>query len=98
MQIICTTLHTDNHASTSSLIFTCRMLFLTPNQQRQSTEGRETEKLFAKYRVCEKRLTPIVLATLAGDPLSTPICPLDSAHWTPPIVSHVAPPRLFSEL
>jgi len=41
MQIICTTLQTDNHASTQSLnFFTGRMLFLTPNQQCQSTEGR----------------------------------------------------------
>jgi len=31
MQIICTSLQTDNHASTS---------LLPPNQQRQSTEGK----------------------------------------------------------
>jgi len=35
MQIICTLLLTDNHASTSSLSF----YSLPPNQQRQSTEG-----------------------------------------------------------
>jgi len=41
MQIICTSLHTDNHASNSSLnFFTGRMLFLTPNQQCQSTESK----------------------------------------------------------
>jgi len=40
MQIICTSLRTDNHASTSSLnFFTGWMLVLTPNQQCQSTEG-----------------------------------------------------------
>ena len=40
MQIICTSLQTDNHASTSSLsFFTGRMLFLTPNQQRQGIQG-----------------------------------------------------------
>jgi len=39
MQIICTSLQTDNHTNTSSLIFRGRMLFLTPNQQCQSTEG-----------------------------------------------------------
>ena len=38
MQIICTSLQTDNHTSTSSLNITGRMFFLTPNQQRQSTE------------------------------------------------------------
>jgi len=37
---VCTSLQTDNHASTSPLsFFTGRMLFLPPNQQRQSTEG-----------------------------------------------------------
>ena len=37
---VCTSLQTDNHASTPLLsFFTGRMLFLPPNQQRQSTEG-----------------------------------------------------------
>jgi len=40
MQIICTSLQTDNHANTSSLIFTGRMIFLTLNQQCQITEGK----------------------------------------------------------
>jgi len=40
---VCTSLQTDNHASTSSLsFFTGRMPFLPPNQQRQSTEGSST--------------------------------------------------------
>jgi len=35
---VCTSLRTDNHASTSLLkFFTGRMPFLPPNQQRQST-------------------------------------------------------------
>jgi len=34
MQSICPSLQTDNHINTSSLSFTDRMLFLTPNQQR----------------------------------------------------------------
>jgi len=39
---ICTSLQTDNHASTLPLsFFTGRMPFLPPNQQRQSTEGKE---------------------------------------------------------
>ena len=33
MQIICTSLQTDNHVNTSSLFFTVQMLFLMPNQQ-----------------------------------------------------------------
>jgi len=40
----CTSLQTDNHASTPPLkFFAGRMLFLTPNQQRQSTEGMSSE-------------------------------------------------------
>ena len=39
-QTICTSLQTDNHTNTSSLnFFTGQMLFLTANQQCQSTEG-----------------------------------------------------------
>jgi len=45
MQTICTLLQTDNHASTSSLdFFAGQMLFLTPNEQCQSSEG--------KYMAC----------------------------------------------
>jgi len=37
---VCTSLQTDNHASTPLLsFFTGRMPFLPPNQQHQSTEG-----------------------------------------------------------
>jgi len=37
---VCTSLQIDNHASTPPLSFTGRMPFLQPNQQRQSTEGK----------------------------------------------------------
>ena len=38
---VCTSLQTDNHASTPPLrFFTGRMPFLSPNQQCQSTEGK----------------------------------------------------------
>jgi len=38
MQVICTSLETDNHANTSPLSsFIVRMPFLLPNQQHQST-------------------------------------------------------------
>jgi len=40
MQIICTSLQTDNHANISPFNFRGRMPFLPPNQQRQSTESR----------------------------------------------------------
>jgi len=40
MQIICTSLQTDKHASTTPLeFFTGRMLFMMPIQQCQGTEG-----------------------------------------------------------
>jgi len=39
---VCTSLQRDNHASTPPLkFFTGRILFLPPNQQRQSTEGKK---------------------------------------------------------
>jgi len=41
MQIICMSLQTGNHSSTSPLSFTGQMIFLLPNQQRQSTEGED---------------------------------------------------------
>jgi len=34
---VCTSIQTDNHASTHCSVFTGRMPFLPPNQQRQST-------------------------------------------------------------
>ena len=47
---VCTSLQTDNHASTSPLsFFTGRMPFLPPNQQRQSTEGMSAFALNADY-------------------------------------------------
>jgi len=42
---VCTSLQTDNHASTPLLFFTGRMPFLPPNQQHQSTEGTEDTHL-----------------------------------------------------
>ena len=45
MQVICTSLHTDNHASTPPLsLFTGWMPFLPPNQQRQSIESKTIQK------------------------------------------------------
>jgi len=45
MQVICTSLQTDNHTSTSALVFKGRMLFLPPNQQCQSTKGSEGKEI-----------------------------------------------------
>jgi len=47
---VCTSLQTENHASTPPLsFFTGRMPFLLPNQQRQSTEGPSTEGPIRHY-------------------------------------------------
>jgi len=40
MQTICILLHTNNHTNTSSFNFYRPVLFLMPNQQCQSTEGK----------------------------------------------------------
>jgi len=43
---ICTSLQTDNYASTPPFnFFTGRMPFLPPNQQHQRTEGKASNKL-----------------------------------------------------
>jgi len=42
---VCTSLQTNNHASTPLLFSTGRMPFLPPNQQRQSTEGKVARSL-----------------------------------------------------
>jgi len=38
---VCTSLQRDNHASIHHSFVTGRMHFLPPNQQRQSTEGKD---------------------------------------------------------
>jgi len=51
---VCSSLQTDNHASPLSF-FTGRMPFLSPNQQRQSTEGNTrvtAAKMTAVVNVC----------------------------------------------
>jgi len=41
---VCTSLQADSHTNTLPLsFFTGRMLFLLSNQQRQSTEGKQTK-------------------------------------------------------
>jgi len=47
---VSTSLHTDNHASSLPLsFFTGRMPFLSPNQQRQSTEGTRKQPSYKKF-------------------------------------------------
>ena len=48
---VCTSIQTDNHASTHRSVFTGRMPFLPPNQQRQSTEGTEGFQYAVKFKL-----------------------------------------------
>jgi len=49
---VCTSLQTDNHASTPPLkFFTGRMPFLSPNQQHQSTEGKQSTMTLKQNKV-----------------------------------------------
>jgi len=49
---VCTSLQTDNHASTPPLSrFTGRMPFLPPNQQRQSTGGHIYKYFITIYKI-----------------------------------------------
>jgi len=49
---VCTSLQTDNHASTPPLcFFTGRMPFLPPNQQHQSTKGKKQQTEATNFKV-----------------------------------------------
>ena len=69
---VCTSLQTDNHASTPPLSFTRRMPFLPPNQQRQSTEGTR-EALTANW---QKSLVSKQCAVLTSKSFSDSTPPL----------------------
>jgi len=66
---VCTSLQTDNYASTPPLsFFTGRMPFLPPNQQRQSTEGNLAYTAFVKYyAVYQYSLYPFVFALTSSN-------------------------------
>jgi len=51
MQIICTSLQTNNHASISPLSFYRMDALLPPNQQRQSTEGICSQITYSSYNM-----------------------------------------------
>jgi len=58
---VCTSLQTDNHASTQPLSFLDRMPFLPPNQQRQSTEGISVYKIHIHLQCATRgRRRPVV--------------------------------------
>jgi len=53
---VCISLQTDNHASATPLkVFTGRMPFLPPNQQRQSTEGMRVNMNKTKVMISGER-------------------------------------------
>ena len=63
---VCTSLQTDNHASTPPFrFFTGRMPFLPPNQQRQSTEGSPTE--YKKYKYPQVPLIFVAIILVPGN-------------------------------
>ena len=66
---VCTSLQTDNHASTPLLFFTGRMPFLPPKQQRQSTEG--SSRFNNKFAVKFLSWVPLHLAYVATLPCET---------------------------
>jgi len=71
---VCTSLQTDNHASSpTTQFFTGQMPFLPPNQQRQSTEG-------LKYVTVVNNLKPLsmlVICHLVADPHHSHFPPLN---------------------
>ena len=58
---VCTSLQTDNHASTPPL--TGRMPFLSPNQQCQSTESHSLQLVTNKLKIGQNNLTQGHIAT-----------------------------------
>jgi len=62
---VCTSLQTDNHASTSLLkFFTGRMPFLSPNQQCQSTEGKTKNKCTKINLIAQQYVDPLYILQL----------------------------------
>ena len=77
---VCTSLQTNNHASTPPLsFFTGRMPFLPPNQQRQSTAGTTTAETadnnnnnnyYYYYYYHRHRINKYLDTLLANQPIS----------------------------
>ena len=59
---VCTSLQTDNHVSTPPQVFTGRMPFLPPNQQHQSTEGKNVKNVENAARENAKGVVTSVLS------------------------------------
>ena len=67
---VCTSLQTDNHASTPPLsFFTGRMPFLTPNQQHQSTEGKIAAEFLLKLNRKSYAYRMVSMAMTLSNPL-----------------------------
>jgi len=77
VQTICTSVKTDNHTNTSSLIFTGWMHFLMPNQQRQSTEGTKGCKSPLKGN-SNSRIKICMARMLHGSTIYSPSCLLSA--------------------
>jgi len=56
---VCTSLQTDNHASTPRVsFFTGRTPFLPPNQQHQSTEGTQLQLINKEALLLRQKAEP----------------------------------------
>jgi len=95
---ICTSLQTDSHASTSSLsFFTVWMPFLSPNQQRQSTEGTSPRAVLDRHLLYKLATTlhqtGEVHWILSGTVLSVLLLVGDYGLLTRRLNSTTVPPR-----
>ena len=75
---VCISLQTDNHASTPPLVFTGRMPFLPPNQQRQNTEG--TLRVNTKQYLSTLQLQSLCIQTLQSRQGSFAILAIHVSH------------------
>jgi len=71
-QIICTSLHTDNHGSTTSFNFYRPDVFLMPNQQCQSSESKTFKDKWSTF-----------LQTHSVTHISTTQQPWNISPWPP---------------
>jgi len=79
---VCTSLQTDNHASTPPLsFFTGRVPFLPPNQQRQSTEGQDQLDNHRYYISRRKRRVPVCVSCIVCCGLERYKLVLQQKNW-----------------
>jgi len=78
LQVICTSLQTDNHASTSSF-FTGQMLFLMSSQQCKSAEG----SMLATCALCHWQMLSVCAQFMSDQTGEQGHCGLTDYHHSP---------------